>query len=451
MSEIVLNDTGNIALLPSASAAVVMKGFAAPSGTPTGPADLASLPTSPVVRNTLVPGDELISFWGANNDYPQRIIELASKSTIIPQALSDKAALWVAGGVIATLDKNSDEQIDDQEIWDFLNNTTFEDYLIECASDVGWWWNAFPELIVSRDRKRINEIHNNETAYCRWGRMNAKTGSLDKVYMNANWPEANARDEDTQSFTAINTYRSDRFDFVRNGSDFKYIYPLKFPSPGKSYMQLAPWDAVRSSGWLDYLASIPQFKKFGMVNKMALRYHIEVPYEYWEYRYGERWTNAGWQEQITIRNEYLAELVGALTDVQNANKAVLTDKWFDDQGREHQIVFHVLEDKEKDNKYNEDYSDGQANLLYALGTDPSLFGFQSKDIQRSGGSDKVQAFNIFLAKSSPYRARILSPLKFIAQYNGWTKKYPRLTFKFRDTELTTLDTGGTTKQTETTP
>jgi hypothetical protein len=123
----------------------------------------------------------------------------------------------------------------------------------------------------------------------------------------------------------------------------------------------------------------------------------------------------------------------------------MTDKWLDHNSKEQGIVINVLEDKSGESKYNEDYSDGQANLLYALGTDPSLFGFQSKDIQRSGGSDKRQAFDIFIAKSTPYRSRILSPLKFIAEYNGWTKRFPRLTFKFRDTLLTTLDTGGSTK------
>lgn len=449
MSEFKLNDAGNVAYFPTAKATVVLKGFPSLSNTARTPGDLGAAPTSPVVRPMLTPGDEQICFWGDNNDYPQKMIELAAKSTIIPQALADKAALWVAGGVIATVDKNSDQEVDDQEIFDFLNDTTFERYLIECSSDVSWWWNAFPELILSRNRAKINQLHNNETAYCRWGRMNPKTGALDTVYMNANWPVASALDADTQKYSVISPYQSDRVDWVRMGNQFKYIYPLNFPSPGKSYMQLAPWDAVRASGWLDYLAAIPQFKKFGMINKMALRYHIEVPAEYWPRVYEERWEKANYDGKVAIRNEFLNALTESLTNVENANKAVMTDKWIDDQGKEHGIVINVLDDKEKDNKYNEDYSDGQANLLYALGTDPSLFGFQSKDIQRSGGSDKTQAFNIFIAKNAPYRSRILEPLKFIAEYNGWKKRFPRLTFKFRDMELTTLDTGGSTKQTPT--
>lgn len=449
MNDFAVNDTGNVAYLPTAHATVTLRGFPSVKGTPSGPADLV-LPTSPSVRPMLTAGNELIAFWGENNDYPQRIIELANKSTIIPQALADKAALWVAGGVMATKDRKSEDELDDDDIYKFLNNTTFKRYLLEAALDMGWFWNGFPELILSRDRSCINELHNNETAYCRWGRMDNR-GQLSRIFMNANWPEASATDPDTQVFSCVNPYRSDRFDLVRGGSDFKYIYPLNLPSPGKSYMQLAPWDAARSSGWLDYLAAIPQFKKFGMINKMALRYHIEVPKEYWPEVYLDRWEKADLSGKMAIRDEFLKALTDSLTGAVNANKSVLTDKWIDTQGKEHNVVIHVLDDKEKDNKYNEDYSDGQANLLYALGTDPSLFGFQSKDIQRSGGSDKRQAFDIFIAKSTPFRARLLEPLEFIAQYNGWLDKYPRLTFKFRDTLLTTLDTGASTAETKTAP
>lgn len=450
MSEFAVNDTGNVAYLPHAQATVVMKGFPSVKGTPTGPGDLGLAPISPSVRPMLTPGNELISFWGEGNDYPQKIIELASKSTIIPQALGDKAALWVADGIMATANRQSDEELDDPEIWNFLNNIKTERYLLESSLDMAWWWNAFPDMILSRNREKINELNNNETAYCRWGRMDPRTGELSKVYMNANWPEASATDADTLVFPAINPYRSNSIDLLRAGKEFRYIYPLNLPSPGRSYMQLAPWDAVRSSGWLDYLASIPQFKKFGMTNRMALRYHIEVPAEYWPRVYEERWEKADLGGKMAIRNEFLAALTESLAGAANANKAVLTDKWINDvTGVEFGVVINVLDDKEKDGRFNEDYSDGQANLLYALGTDPSLFGFQSKDIQRSGGSDKRQAFDIFIAKSKPYRSRLLEPLKFIAQYNGWIKKYPYLTFKFRDTLLTTLDTGASTKENKT--
>lgn len=437
MSDYQLDTSGRVALMPAASAVVTMRGL--PN------LQLGATPTLAVQKPALAPGNADITYWGESNDYPQKIIELANKSTIIPQALTDKAALWVAGGIMATPDRNSNVEVDDQEIYDFLNMETTQLYMLECAHDLSWWWNGFPEFILSENRLKILQLHNNETAHCRWGRMDEKTGALNWVYHNANWPDANVSDKETTRIPALNPYRFDRVDWVRNGKDFKYIYPLSFPSPGRATYQLAAWDAARSSGWLDYLAAIPQFKKYGLINSMSLRYHIEVSEDYWPKVYEERWEKADNAGKMAIRDEFLDGMVKSLTNAENAGKAILTDKWKDHNGEDQGITINVLDDKTKDGKYNEDYSDGQANLLYALGTDPSLFGFQSKDIQRSGGSDKRQAFDIFIAKSTPYRARILSPLRFIAEYNGWTKRYPRLSFKFRDTLLTTLDTGAPTK------
>ena len=177
---------------------------------------------------------------------------------------------------------------------------------------------------------------------------------------------------------------------------------------------------------------------------MAIRYHIEVPADYWPRVYGELWTKADQSGKMALRDSFLLDLTNSLTGVENANKGILTDKWKDNQGNDVGIVINILDDKTKDGKFNEDYSDGLANLLYALGTDPSLFGFQSKDMQRSGGSDKREAFWIFLSKSKPYRDRVLEPLMFAAEYNGWRKRYPNLHFKLRDTLLTTLDTGKST-------
>lgn len=449
MSGFQTNDRGNVAFLPAAHAVVTMKGLPSLGKVVSSPAQLGAQPTEPVTRRVLMPGDDSITFWGDGNDFPQRIIELAHKNAIIEQALDDKVALWIGGGVRATADPKSEDMVDDQEIYDFLNDVTFERYLLEVMTDMAWWRNAWPEFILSRDRKTIVQLHNNEAAYCRWGRMNEKTGSLDSVYINANWPQATAQDAETKRIPVINPYRADRVEWVRSQNGFKFIYPLSLPSPGKSYYQVSAWDAARASGWLDVLAAIPQFKKFAMQNQMTIRYHIEVPQEYWENVYGEQWDKADDAGKMSIRDAFLTNLTERLTGVDNANKSVLTDKWYDHNGNEQRVVINVLDDKTKDGKFNDDYSEGLAALAYAMGIDPALFGFQGKDFSRSGGSDKREAFWIFLSKSAPSRSRALEPLKFIAEYNGWKQRYPRLTFKLEDTILTTLDTGHSTAKTQT--
>ncbi|MEZ0485434.1 hypothetical protein [Fibrella aquatica] len=439
-----LNAGGTVAYLPTAKAVV--------SGLPQIGTSAVFRPTQPPVKLANQPGDNELIYWGENNSFPQDVVKTASKSTIIPRALTDTATLWMGGGVIASADEESTTMVNDPEIKAFLRSVATKRYLLEANLDMAWWWNGFPELILSRDRKKIVQLHNNETADCRWGRANAR-GELDTVYVNANWPEARATDPETTKIKALNPYRYDRAEWLRGQPDYKIIYPISFPSPGKAHYQLAAWDAARSSGWLAVLEAIPQFKKYGLQNQMTLRYHIEVPTEYWEKVWGSKWTNATEQEQLKLRDEFLADLMDRLTDVKNANKGILTEKWtgFGNDNREMGIVINVLDDKARDGKYNLDMAEGTSHLLYALGVDPTLFGFSSAGTNSTnGGSNKREAFWIMLAKAKPYRDRVLEPLELVAEYNGWYERYPDLTFNFKDTILTTLDTGGST-QAVTTP
>ncbi|KAB7728134.1 hypothetical protein F5984_20525 [Rudanella paleaurantiibacter] len=443
------NNNGTIAYMPTYQAVVTgLPVIGRPSAETKIPhAD----PTQPTIKRELSAGDEHLVYWGDGNDFPQQIVRRYQRNTVIPETLDKKAALWLGGGVIATVDEESDTMVDDPRIRAFLKDITTKRYLREMAKDFAWFVNGFPEFILSKDRKTIVQLHANETSYCRWGRMDETTGRMDRVYLNANWPSATATDTDTIMIPAINPYDWDRVAQVRAGSSWKYIYPLSYPSPNSSYYQLANHHSVISSSWLDVLEAIPQFKKFAMQNQMTLRYHIEVTIDYWSKIYGEKWDEGSFSERMSIRDEFLSNLMAKLTNIENAHSAVLTDKWIDHADREQGVVINVLKDTHVEGKYNEDYSEGNANLFYTLGWDPTLSGFASKEMgSRSGGSDKREALLIFINQAGPYRQSLLEPLDFVAEYNGWKKTYPELTFKIRDTLLTTLDTGKSTT-TENTP
>lgn len=86
--------------------------------------------------------------------------------------------------------------------------------------------------------------------------------------------------------------------------------------------------------------------------------------------------------------------------------------------------------------------------MRAVGVDPTLVGDgPGKKMGGGSGSDKRIAFNIYVALLQAYRDVILEPLYFIAEYNGWRKKYKGLKFKTVEVELQTLDQGNTAKET----
>ena len=82
------------------------------------------------------------------------------------------------------------------------------------------------------------------------------------------------------------------------------------------------------------------------------------------------------------------------------------------------------------------------------GFDPSTVGLiTSMGGARSGGSDKREGWLIDKSRLAPFRNFITEPLNFAARYNGWQEQYGGwLRFRWRDTILTTLDTGAGSKK-----
>jgi len=434
-----------VALLP-ASNAVVSFGGGAPN----------AQPTQPIVKDNLVISSQEIIPWGSANDFPQKVLERGRRSTIIPTALKWQANL-ISQKVIPYLVDEDDEgkevlqKVRDPEILEFLNNRHFKRYVRETANDIFWFLNIFPELILSKNRQKITHIHPNEAAYSRFGQQNKNTGVSEFAYVNANWQNAYASSEETIKIRLLDPYEYDLVNWTRekHSNVFKFIYPSSYPTPGNTFYQLAHWDGIRTSGWLDVLEKVPALKKALFENQMTIKYHIQIPREYWKEEYKGEWEKATASERDTIRTNKMLEINRRLIGVENSGIAIATE--FGVSAIDMKTIegwkIDALPDKLKDGAYLADNMEATAHLLYALGIDPALFGFASKEMgSRSGGSDKRESLLIYLSQIEPYRDVLYEPLNFVAEYNGWKKKYPTLEFRSKQTILTTLDTGAGSKQ-----
>lgn len=391
-------------------------------------------------------GDPSVSNWGTNNDFPQTIITLAERSTELPALLDWKARALQGREVKAyqpvyDAEKKEwvDQEINDIEIKEFLNHRTFKRYMREAANDFFWFWNVFPELIKSAGGDKIAYLGTQDASWCRWSKMNAK-GVVEKCYVNADWSTGTATASSTIPLAVIDPYSFDAVDVVKKSKENKFVYPISYPSPGKAYYQLAPWDGFRTSGWADIAAEIPKFKKAIMAFQVTIKYMICIPLHYWPARYPD-WAKLKPEAQNDIRKAKIDEINATLAGSANAGKSILVDVGFDLQGKElpgWKIV--PIEDKLKEGAYLEDSQEASQHLMRALAVDPSLVGSgpgRGKDA--GSGSDKRVAFNIYVALQQPYRDVILEPLYFISEYNGWQAKYPAMNFKFEELRLETLD------------
>ncbi|RIV20529.1 hypothetical protein DYU11_21015 [Fibrisoma montanum] len=409
--------------------------------------------TSPTIvqpdlaRYTTAGGD--IMPWGEGNDFPQRIFKLYNKSTIIPATLGKVASMLTGRGIMAVLEDINDdgEEIDrplpqndpvTQEILAFITSTMMSLYLREMAGDAAWFFNGFPEMIISKNRQKIVQMHPLNAEECRWARMD-EFGNMPYVYVSADWPHTTIENLNTKRVDALDPHRWDRVDWVRDSSFYNVVYPISYPTPGTRFYSLAHHYSIVESGWMDVHLAVPSFKKYLMKNQMSLKYHVKVDKDYWKELWGDKYTMASDEEKLKLRKSWIDSITKMLTDVDHAATTLVTTVQVSLDGKVTKdfVTVTPVTDSMKDGKYIEDNLEASAQILYALNVDPTLVGYAGgqKMGARSGGSDKQQAYLIALEQLSPFRGMLIEPLEFVAEFNGWKRRFPNLRFRFRDQKI----------------
>lgn len=401
-------------------------------------------PSAPIKKEK---GNSPVSSWGEGNDFPQQIIDLVAKNTELAALLDWKSRALQGRAVIAVQQLWNNEQqryeekaINNPEIIDFLSSRMFKHYLCEASTDFFWFANIFPELIKNGAGDKIAYISTQDASHCRWGKMNEK-GIIDTCFVSANWPDAKIEDETTLQIPVLDPYNPTIHEDLRAATEVSnFIYPVSYPSPGKSYYQLAPWDSWRTSGWPELAQMIPKSKVQLMKNLLSAKFILEIPLKYWAENY-PNWHKMSDDERFQIKQQKVKLIDETLTGVGNTGKTILTEVGLDAGGRESQSwKILPIDDKLRDGNFLEDSREASQHLRSALGLDSALTGDgPGKGLGGGSGSDKRIALNIYVALQQPYREVLFEPIYFIAEYNGWTKKHPGFKLKTIEIQLETLD------------
>jgi len=409
---------------------------------------LKEKPKSPKIKDS---STDLIAMWGDENDFPQKVIEAAERSTELPSLLDWMARALQGREVLPFIKmwnpetrKLEYEYVADPDISGFLGDITFKRYIREAATDFFWFWNVFPELIKGTGGDKIAYIGTQDASFCRWGKQNKK-GIIEKCYINANWPDAKPDDPETIRLSVIDPYSNDRIAQVRESKDKTFIYPISYPSPGKVYYQLSKWNGFLVSGWEGIARKIPKTKENQMKRVFSALYKLSIPVGYWPAVYKD-WAKMSPTEQKEKKIEKLKEINDTVTGAEGAGKTIMTELGKDSNGNDIPAWDIVpIERHNMDGEHLEDSREASEHLMRALGVDPTLVGDgPGKKMGSGSGSDKRVAFNIYVALQQPYRDVILEPLDFIAEYNGWKERHPGLCFRTVEIELETLDKSHTT-------
>jgi hypothetical protein len=417
---------------------------------PTGPSGPGALPSFSAAKSTT--NSSKVAFWGPNNTFPQDVIRETEVGSFVGTVLDWKArALYGAGlayGKVTGVKDNGEEifvaENKNKEINDFLRRSNFErSYLFRAITDLYYFYNVFPELIVSRDRSKIVDINTKDASFCRHEVQNEK-GISEHVYYNSNWSNGGTA-ENSVKIPSLDPYWDPAESLRERRDGYRFIYPLSYPTPGKSYYSLAHWNMIRTSGWLDAANAIAVYKKSLMKNQFTVKYLFETTPEYWTWK-NKDYKDLTKEARDQLHKTELSNLSNYMKGEQNAGNSIMTITFFDPVTKQNipGLKITAIDDKLKDGAYIEDSQEASSHLLYALGVDGTLIGnAPGKGMGAGSGSDKRVAFNNYISLCEMHRDIILEPLYVIKDYNGWDEEYE---FRLKIPAIMTQDKGKETQQ-----
>jgi len=407
----------------------------------------AKAPSEPLVTDPET--DQTISYWGGDNLRPQNMYQKGRKSPVLTSTIQALANTMSAGRVQygkRIIDSNGKEHFEQKnipEIEEFITRSQIQTrFLNRIYSDMYWYYNMFPELILNKSsgqhiqygnvnlslpKSKIVGITIQDAQYCRWS-LQDKKGRIHTCYINAQWETAQPSDKETIKVPVIDTAFDPVYWLktkVLRSAHRKFIYPLAYYTPGKTFYQEPAWTSVLN-GWLDVALAIPEFKKAVMENSIAPKFHIKIADWYWEQKYKD-WNEKPEEQQLELRRKEIETFNQTLAGQKNAGRSIMTEFYSDKHSGKEVHGWHIdpLDTKNfADGIYLDDGEAANLHLMYALNYPSGLSGNSlTKSASVAGGSEVHKRFNTFLIQSSIHHRIAMETLDFISRYNNWDVEF----------------------------
>lgn len=406
--------------------------------------------------------------WGEENTYPAEVVELVESNPVASPLLDFKVDLAYGSGLrigytnedgefVPFTKKEIKEKAALKEVDDWFKDNNINSQLTEIFTDLAWFQQSNIEFILTKDHKKIAEINSKETTFSRWSEMNDK-GKVEWHLYSAKWGQ-HPEEKDFSATKALD-FKKPRLDLLRRmglkplldgktkaDKDVKYIYPIRFATPGRPYYPSPYWHSIVKSGWLEFANKIPEFKKTMMVNSVVVKYHVEISQAYFPRIFADEGITDK-KEMIARINKEYESIQDFLTGSKNTGKPIISYFKMTPDGKviEPDIKITVVDSK-IGGEYLEDSQEASSMIYTALRTHPSLVGvIPGKNSSSLSGSDKRELLRIAQTFQVRTRDKVFEVLDLVREINGWDSE---IEFAINDIILTTLDQGKEVQEIET--
>jgi hypothetical protein len=391
--------------------------------------------------------------WGDNNDFPDSAEEIVKKTSVLNTGLLFKSRVAIGQGcmpvTIEGYDKNNNEilkPIDNPEIIRYLNDYTFRNYHAGAFRDLYKTGNCFPVFVFNLDYTQILRVELRNARHCRI--------STDKTKLLVFGDFKNGLPAETEKDWQL-------YDLLDEADPLYHIQWLKdnnklknrniaFPRiknffSNNDYYANPDWITAMENGWIDIAHKIPTFLQKAYANAMHLKWHIKIPYEYWNRKYPKK-ADISTAERQKLINQDMDKIEESLVGINNADKAIISQFYINESGRsEEKWEIEKLNNKLEVDEKLATSAAANSEILFSLMVNPSVLGAGMPGGPYSGnagsGSDIREGLTISILLSHIEKQQVLDPVEMMLRFNG----HENVQIKYRNTFLSTLDTGKSTE------
>lgn len=362
--------------------------------------------------------------WGSDNNSPKNWRLKLEKSTTAFPLLWKSVLLLYGLGLTYYREKRTGTTIEKDftaidEVDQFISDNDIDYLMIERLMDFKFFNNCFCEVILSTDRKKIVNINHLEAEFSRFVTQKQADGTtvISSVQYEGDWQNAKGNN-------VIDFYSKDNISLetLSKNKMGKFVMHSCFPVPGRAVYGIPPQIALYASdSWLDFSNSIPGIMNSINKNVMDIRYHIQIPYEYWPSIY-PNWTAMTQDEQTKIIDDKLTQMQQFLSGKNSGNSFI--SHFATDPISGKPLSGWVIEEigtSDKKDKFLTSVQESDTQIVRALNLDVSLAGIQPAGgkMGAGSGSDKRTAFSNQVSLSAAEMLIITEPLRIVQRINNW--------------------------------
>lgn len=400
-----------------------------------------------------VGGVELVA-WGASNDFPTTARDLIKKIGCLNTGLRFLRNLTMGQGIFPCTVEGYDEQgneilkvIDDKETIKFCQSRMVRRYLEKALRDYLKYGVANVQMLPDEEGTKLVGLNTVNSIFNRYGV--AKDGVIGEAIYSGKFPDAPG-DKEYEKYIVLDEYDPagdlNSLKLKKTLKGKQILYPIRDSWSNAEYYSEPIWYSAYLAGWTDIALSVPTFLQKAYLNQITWKWHIQIPYAFWDKKF-PREDYADISARQAAIESYMDALEENLTSPENADKSIFTFFEVNPQGKaEEQWIITALDNKYKEGDKLITSAAANSEILFSLMINPNVMGAGMPGgayAGNQGGSNIREAFLVNIANSWIDRQTILDPLELFLEFNGKTD----VQLRFRQTILTTLDTGAGTKKT----